>query len=196
MAISSESEATIMRLWVVLHRVRDALVACEDSIFGEYGLTTERYAVLATMKCLGEPIRLTDLALGLERTPNSVSMIVDRMVKDGLVRRRRDKRDRRVVYVTATSKAEDALKSATVAGLKFIREILSPLSNGDRLALFGLLDTIKYKAYDYLSPAVDVEEIREKDITKRADLVKRVTRYLLPPAPQAKRRGGKRGKAK
>ena len=39
-------------------------------------------------------------------------MIVDRMVKAGLVRRARDKGDRRAVHVAITSKGENALKPA------------------------------------------------------------------------------------
>jgi DNA-binding MarR family transcriptional regulator len=195
MATNSESENTVLRLGIQLHRVADLLRRCEDPIFAKYGITTEQYSVLGALRYLGDPARVTDLAQWLERTPNSVSMIVDRMVKVGLVKRVRDRVDRRVVYVTATSKGENALKLATLPGLEFIRDILSPLSYEDRLTLFSLLETVKYKTLNYLNPGVDIEEMKGNDITKQADLVKRLTQGLLPSTPQAKRRGGKKKKA-
>ena len=195
MKVNSESRNIALRLWPLLHRVGDLLKRCEDPIFGEYNLTTERYAVLATMKFLGDPLRLTDLALGLERSPNSVSMIVDRMVKTGLLTRKRDRGDRRVVYVAITSKGENALRLATLPGLEFIQEILSPLSYEDRLTLLSLLEAVKYKTLNYLNPGVDIEEMRRYDVTKQADLSERVTQYLLPSTPQAKGQGRKKKKA-
>lgn len=194
MKVNSESPNTVLRLWPLLHRVGDLLKRCEDPIFGEYNLTTERYAVLATMKYLGDPLRLTDLALGLERSPNSVSMIVDRMVKTGLLTRKRDRGDRRVVYVVITSKGENAFRLATLPGLEFIREILSPLSYEDRLTLLSLLEAVKYKTLNYLNPGVDIEEMRRNDITNQAEVVERAIQYILPSTPQAKRQGGKKGK--
>jgi DNA-binding MarR family transcriptional regulator len=61
-------------------------------------------------------LRPTDLASILERSPNSISMLVDRMVKAGLVRRTRDKKDRRVVFVSMTDKGMQAVDPAAPAG--------------------------------------------------------------------------------
>ena len=72
-------------------------------------------------------------------------MIVDRMVKAGLVRRTRDKGDRRVVRVSITSKGENALKPATLAGWEFIQEIMSPLSYEDKRTFVSLHEMVKYK---------------------------------------------------
>ena len=195
MTINLESGNLVLRLWFIMHRIADVLRNGEDRVFGEYEITTEQYAVLAAIKYLGDSVKVSDLAQGLERTPNSVSMIVDRMVKVGLVTRKRDRADRRVVYVTATSKGKNALKLATLPGLKFIGEMLSPLSYEDRLTLLNLLGTVKYKTLSYLNPGVDIEEMNRNDITKQADLVKRLTQGLLPSTPQAKRRGGKKKRA-
>jgi DNA-binding MarR family transcriptional regulator len=114
---NSEPENTILRLWLLLHRVRDALALCEDSILRKYGLTTEQFGVLEAVKSRGGSLSPTDLALILERSSNSVSMLVDRMVKASLVKRAGDRKDRRAVNVALTSKEENALRSATPAGL-------------------------------------------------------------------------------
>ena len=194
MTVNSESEKLALRAWFLTHRTRDVLRTCEDQIFGEYGLTTEQYAVLSIMKSLNDPIRVIDLAHWLERSTNSVSMIVDRMVKAGLITRRRDKIDRRAVHVTITSKGENALKPATLAGWKFIREILSPLSDEDRRAFVSLHEIVKYKALEYLNPGMDIEEMRKNEITNQPDLMRRLAQYISTSMPEAKRQGSEKGK--
>jgi len=194
MTVNSESGNLALRLWLLTHRTRDVLMTCEDQVFGEYGLTTEQYSVLVTIKYLQEPVRITDIAHWLERSTNSVSMIVDRMVKAGLLRRVRDRGDRRVVNVFITSKGENALKPATTAGWNFIREVLSPLSDEDRQAFVNLLETVKYKALKYLNPGLDIEEMRRNEITNQPDVMKRLAQYISTSMPQAKRQGGKKGK--
>jgi len=194
MTINFEAENLVLRLWFLTHRTRDVLMRCEDQVFGEYDLTSEQYSVLVTIKYLQEPVKVTDIAHGLERSTNSVSMIVDRMVKAGLLTRKRDRSDRRVVNVFITSKGENALKPATVAGWNFIREILSPLSDEDRRAFVSLHETVKYKALQYLNPGLDIEEMRSNEITNQPDLMKRLAQYISTSMPQAKRQGGKKRK--
>jgi DNA-binding MarR family transcriptional regulator len=195
MKTDARSENLLLRLWFVTHRTRDALRSCEDRVFGEFGLTAEQYAVLAVMKVLGGSVRITDLARGLERTPNSVSMIVDRMVKAGLVKRARDRGDRRVVYVAATDKGENAFRPATKAGLELVQTIMSPLSDEDKRTFLTLHETVKYKALEYLDAGADIEEMKEDEITNRPDLVKQLREYLSSPAARAKPQSGKKKKA-
>jgi DNA-binding MarR family transcriptional regulator len=198
MAINSESGNTVLRLWLLLHRVRDVISLCEDSIFRKYGLTTEQFSVLAAVKTRGGSVgsvRVVDLVDALERSPNSVSMLVDRMVTAGLVRRTRDRKDRRVVRVSLTSKGENAIKPATPAGWEFIQKILSPLSYKDKHALASMLEIVKREALGYLNPEVDMAEIIKNSATNQPDLYERMVKYTFPSTPQAKRQGGKRKKA-
>jgi DNA-binding MarR family transcriptional regulator len=190
--MNSESGNTVLRLWLLLHRVRDALVACEDSVFKEYGLTTEQYGLLASVKFYGGSSRPIALALLLERSPNSVSMLVDRMVKAGLVRRTRDRRDRRTVNVTLTSKGEKALEQAIPAGWEFIQGILSPISYEDKRALVSLLETVKCELLGYLNPEVDLTEIIRNSVTNQPSLYERMIKNNCPSGSEAKRQGGKK----
>jgi DNA-binding MarR family transcriptional regulator len=192
MAVDSEPQNTVLRLWLLLHRVRDALVLCEDSIFREFGLTTEQFAVLAAVKSRGGSLRPTDLALVLERRPNSVSMLVDRMAKAGLVRRTRDRSDRRIVHVSLTTKGENALKPATPTGWEFIQKILLPISDKDKHVLVSLLEIVKCELLGYLNPEVDMAEIIKNSVTNQPGLYERMIKNLFPSTPEAKRRGGKR----
>jgi DNA-binding MarR family transcriptional regulator len=93
MTVSAEQENTALRLWLLLPRVGDALQRCFDLVFGKYGISNEQTRVLSIIK-YGGPMRPVDIAAFIERAPNSMSMLVDRMVKAGLVRRTRDRKDR------------------------------------------------------------------------------------------------------
>jgi DNA-binding MarR family transcriptional regulator len=194
MAINSESENAVLRVWLLLHRVRDILALCEDSIFAEYGITTEQFGVLAAIKSRGGSLRPTDLASILERSTNSVSMLVDRMVKAGQVRRTRDRIDRRVVRVTLTSKGMNAIERAIPEGWDFIQKTLSPLSYKDKHALAGMLETVKCEALGYLKPGVDMTEIIKNSVTNQPGLYERMIKNIFPSGSEGKRKGGKKGK--
>jgi len=116
MTVDLESGNLVLRLWFLIHRDCALFRRCEDQVYGEKGLTMEQYSMLVAIKYLDEPVRPTDLARWIGRSPNSVSMMIDRMMKAGLVTRERSRRDRRVVRLTITSKGENMLAPATRAG--------------------------------------------------------------------------------
>lgn len=140
MTVNSEN------LVFVIHRTHDMLKSCEDKVFGEHGLTTEQYSVLTTIKFLDGPVRITDIARRLTRSTNSISTLVDRMVKAGLVKRTGDRKDdRRTVFVTVTRKAEALLKPANLAGQELIQKIQSKVSHEDEQTLIRLLETLQHE---------------------------------------------------
>ena len=191
MAVNVEQENIVLRLWLLLRRVGDTLARCQDSIYGKYGLTTEQWGVLTAIKARG-PMKPSDLAVLLERTPNTISMLVDRMVKAGLVRRTRDRKDRRVVAVSMTEKGKTAVEPAILAGWEFIHEIVSTLSDDEQRDLANMLERVKCELVGYLDPERDIAEITRNSYTSRPDIYKGMVKTLLPPGYEAKRTAGKR----
>jgi DNA-binding MarR family transcriptional regulator len=189
-------EELALRLWRQLYQTYTLLKQHEDVIFEEHGLTTEQYGVLVAISYIGEPARVTDIARWLERSTNSISMIVDRMVKAGLVRRARDKRDRRVVYVSRTSKAESRFAPATVASFESVQKILSPIPHKDRLTLLNLLGEVKYETLKYLKPGVDIEEVKREELRQAANVGKWLGEYGGRSGPEVKRQGGEKRKTR
>ena len=188
MALDSKSGNTLLKLWLLLHRVRDELVVCEDGVFGEYGLTTEKFSVLAAVKSRGGSLQPVELAEILARSPNSVSMLVDRMVKAGWVRRTRDRKDRRGVNVTLTSKGEQAVGPAAEAGWEFIQKTLSPLSDKDKRDLTGLLEVVKCEVDGCLHPEADMAQIIKSSYTKQPGLYERMIKNIFPSGSETKRK--------
>ena len=186
MTINTEQENTVLRLWLLLRRIGDTLVRCQDLIFSKYGLTTEQWGVLTSIKSRGA-LRPSDLADILERTPNSMSMLIDRMVKAGLVRRTRDRKDRRVVIVSMTEKGRTVVGPAIPECWEFIHEALLSLSNDEQHDLADMLERVKCELDSYLDPEMDKAEILQKSLTNDPDIYKRMVKNLLPPGYEAKR---------
>jgi DNA-binding MarR family transcriptional regulator len=180
--------------WILLRQAYNLIFRCEDRVFSEYDLTTEQHTVLMAIKNISGPVRITDIARWLDRSVNSVSMIIDRMVKAGLVKRTRDRKDRRTVFVTLTNKAEDAYFPATTAGWELVQEILSPLSNEDKRTLIRLLETIRDRTYDYLEPGGVIVEVKVNGTKKMKQFTEQASKYNSSSTPKAKRQSGKKRK--
>jgi DNA-binding MarR family transcriptional regulator len=193
MKLNSKSENTVLRLWLLLPRVGDALDRCQDLVFSKYGITTEQWRVLACIKSRG-PLRPVEIASLLERAPNSMSMLVDRMVKAGLVRRTRDRKDRRAVIVSLTNKGTEAVEPATPAGWEFMHKLLSPLSHDEQCALADTLETLKCELNSYANPEMDMAEITKNSLTRDPGLHRRMLKTLLPPGYELKLNRGERRK--
>ena len=167
-----------LRTWVLAHRTRDLFRKCEDKVLGEYNITAEQYRALIAVEYLGDPVRPTDVARWLLRKGNSASMLIDRMVKAGLVRRIRDMHDRRVVRVVMTSKGRETFEQATPVFWGLIEEILSSLSYEDKCTLISLLERLRDTAFAYINPEKDIREISRYEIEDMARFMKRMAKYI------------------
>jgi len=183
-----------VKSWLLARQTGDLLRNCMDQLFREYSITTEQYEVLVSTKYLSNRVKITDIARWLRRSTNSVSMIIDRMVKAGLVKRIRDRSDRRIVYVVITSKAENILELASPVCWETIKEILSPLSYEDRRTFVRLFEMVHYKALEYLNPGEDIEEIFKDRAESHARLMKQVPPYAQITVHETKPQGGKKRK--
>jgi DNA-binding MarR family transcriptional regulator len=192
--VNSELENLSVALWRMVNQTYTRFKNCMDQILKEQGLTMEQYFVLATIKFHDAPVRVTDVAQWLERSTNSISMIADRMVKAGLLRRVRDKGDRRVVNLFLTSKAENAYKSANPATWEFMQQGMSPLSYKDMRAFASLFKMVNYKLLEYLNPGADVEGMLKNDSKQHNYLMKQWHKWASLAIPEAKRRAAEKGK--
>ncbi len=186
MAVNPEQERTVLRLWLLLRRVGDALNLCLDALYSKYGITNEQSGVLGAIKTRG-PLKPSELASILERSPNSISMLVDRMVKANLVKRTRDRKDRRVVFVTMTDRGRQAIDPAVPEGWELIHKVLSPLSYDQQRGLADMLETVRAELVRCLNPEMDMTEILEKSLTRDPGLYKRMVKNVLSSGYEAKR---------
>jgi hypothetical protein len=110
------------------------------------------------------------------------------MVKAGLVKRTRDRKDRRVVIVSFTEKGKAVVEPAIPEGWEFIHQVLLPLSHDDQRALASMLETLKSELVAYLNPEMDKAEILKSSLSNQPDLYKRMVKNVLPPGYKAKQK--------
>ncbi|MFK4148227.1 MarR family winged helix-turn-helix transcriptional regulator [Streptomyces sp. NPDC004065] len=103
---------------------------------GEHALTGAQARLLSLLSL--EPLPMRKLAQKLKCEPSNVTGIVDRLEARGLVERRSDPADRRVKVAAATEEGRRVARDLR-EGLRFAREPLAGLSEGERLALRDLL---------------------------------------------------------
>jgi len=79
----------------------------------------------------GGKTSLSDLAKAEQVRPPTMSRIIDALVREGLVKREADKRDRRSVVITATDKGTRTMHEGRSRREKRLVELLQPLRRED-----------------------------------------------------------------
>lgn len=97
------------------------------------GLTVPQARVMKVLYKKG-PLSLVRLSEEMNTSTSSLSGIVDRMERMGLVVRRRGKKDRRIVYIELSEKAKD-MKDQFPDEVKFFRKYTSSLSADEIIQL-------------------------------------------------------------
>jgi len=120
-----------------------------DKILGEqvearlqdFGLQWWQYDVLSALRRQGKPYRLaaTELAEASMLTSGAMTNRIDRLEQEGLVRRMRDRIDRRRVRVELTERGLDRVENATRARFEIASAALARLDHESRRRLSDLL---------------------------------------------------------
>ena len=139
---SPRSDATVRSLVRTCGLLRRVM----EPHFGQFGISGSQWAVLRALnraETVGEQsLRLTDLGDRLLVRPPSVTGVVDRLDKMGLIRREPSPDDARAKQVTLTSAGRALVERVLRAMPERVDSILSDLSQSDRHALRRLLDAV------------------------------------------------------
>jgi DNA-binding MarR family transcriptional regulator len=130
-------------LWVLLQQASDAMFEARENELREYGITAMQAAVLYIVKAIGDEATPAQVSRWILRKPHSVSGILQRMEKAGLVKKTKDLTRRNMVRVTMTDKGRQALSQSMKR--KSFQRILSSLSENERQQLRAQLRTVRNK---------------------------------------------------
>jgi MarR family transcriptional regulator, organic hydroperoxide resistance regulator len=129
------------------HKNSDLLLNCEEGVFDNNVITKQQFDVLVSMLFITEvnkdPITITDLVPLLERSLNSVSSIVNRMEKSGLVEKKWDMNDRRSARLSITPKGEKILKEAAIPNAELIMRLFANFSKADLKRFLSFLELFR-----------------------------------------------------
>lgn len=100
----------------------------------ERGLTGPQVSVLKILEATDD-LSLTELSERMSAKNSTITGIVDRMERDGLVVRDRSSSDRRVVLIRATEKGRELAQSVKVGAMELLTSALGSLDEKDRQEL-------------------------------------------------------------
>jgi DNA-binding MarR family transcriptional regulator len=119
-------------------RVRRRLVAEADRRLGERGETVLPFQVLSALQRCGSCAQ-NALAQHIGQHPTGMSRLLDELEQGGLVRRARDRADRRKILVEATARGRSLLLHRRPLVDAAVEEVLAPLARAERRTLRDLL---------------------------------------------------------
>lgn len=130
--------------YVQLRRTADAVARYVEAELGEWRMTAAQYGVLLHLM-KGEPLSLTDLSGLIFRSNSTLTSLIDRMERDGLVARVAHVNDRRITTVALTQKGSELLLEIRGHHRPFLSGMMSCLSSEELSQLSALLNKIERK---------------------------------------------------
>jgi DNA-binding MarR family transcriptional regulator len=151
-------ESTSMLAVTSLMRAHQLVLAEVDAIVRPYGLTFARYEALVLLSFSQRgALPLSKIGERLQVHPTSVTNIVDRLARSGLVDRKPNPQDGRGVLAEITAEGRDVVEKAT-GDLVAADFSLGALDAQQHRSLFTILRELRLAAGDFTeSPAEGLE---------------------------------------
>ena len=124
----------------------------------QYGLTGSQLLVLKMLEPKGK-VSLSELSDRIRAKNSTVTGIIDRMERDGLVGRRRSEDDRRVVYLELTAKGRKLAGDAKIDPMHLFRALLEDLPPRDAAELERIMTGLVRRVRELLASR-EVSDLR------------------------------------
>ena len=132
-------------LWVLLSQTRNAILRVRQKELDRSNISVAQVAILFAIQSIGDRATPAEIARCILRTPHSVSVVLSRMEKKGLVRKVKDLDRKNQVRVMLTEKGLKAIDHQSSKPESILR-IMSDLSEEERQQLSLYLQKLRDKA--------------------------------------------------
>lgn len=133
-----------LNLWALLRLTEGAIFKARERELAQYGITVEQAAVCFYVLIIGNNATPAELSRWMLREPHTISGIIDRMERKGMVRKVKDLDRKNQIRVVLTEKGQQAYDQST--NREAIHNIISSLSEEKRKQLRSCLNTLRDKA--------------------------------------------------
>lgn len=133
-------------LWVLLQQARSTLSRARDLELAQYGLTIEQMSILHTLMINGGSATIDEIAATTVRQKNSVTTLVERMSKAGLVKKEKSKQDKKY-RISLTEKSQTFIANIP---RKSIEMVFEGFADEDKEQLAKYLENIVDTGHDLL----------------------------------------------
>lgn len=123
----SPEERAALDAYIKLWRAAHAVEVTANRHLAGHGLTISQFGVIEALYHLG-PLSQRQLADKILRSSGNLTMVIDNLERDGLVRRERNPQDRRVVNVFLTPQGEALVTRVLPDHVRGIRDVFAGLT--------------------------------------------------------------------
>lgn len=135
-------------LWLLLILVKDAMQRARREELRQVSITANEAGVLFYIEALGNRATPAEISRSLFKRPHSISMLISKMEKEGLVKKINDLDRKNLVRVELTEKGQQAYNHASKRAV--IHRIISSLSKEERQQLSSCLGKLRSSAFEEL----------------------------------------------
>ena len=128
-----------------------AVLKYADSCFNKAeNLSLVKFIVLHGMQNSDKMFTLSEIASLTNTERHNITTLVERLEKDGLVKTRRNRRDRRVVNVKLTEKGKQVLDVGIPIARQIANQVIAGTEKSELATFIEALSVVKKNAYDGL----------------------------------------------
>ena len=149
----------LLNIWMLFHQTYNSILRYENKEFSKIGISAQQHAVLMAIMQTEGPVTPSQIAKLVDRNANSITLILDRMEKSGLINRIRNVDDRRSLLVSVTDKGEKILREGIGIGWNVIQDLLGELSEEELVTISDSMGKLRLKAISRCYPETNLEEI-------------------------------------
>lgn len=132
-----DDETRALGTYVKLMRASESVTSRLAPLLEREGLTTSQFGVLEALLHVG-PMCQRDLARKLLKSGGNITLVVDNLEKRGLVRRERDREDRRFITVHLTEEGRRLIRELFPRHAAALTQVMEALT-AEELAELGRL---------------------------------------------------------
>jgi DNA-binding MarR family transcriptional regulator len=147
-------------LWLLLTHTRYAIFRAREKELQRYGVSPEQVGLLFVVQALGNKATPAALARHIIRQPHTVSALVDRMARRGLVKKVKDLDRKNLVRVVMTEKGKKTYDLSTKRGP--IHRIFNSMSTPEKKEFRRHLEKLLVTARKEIG--LDRDELPASDI--------------------------------
>jgi MarR family transcriptional regulator for hemolysin len=144
-----------------LFEVQRLLRLYADKQASQYGLTRTQWAVLAKVNRT-EGLKQAEIAEMLEIQPITLTRLIDKLCKSGLLERRNDAADRRINRLYLTKAARPLMAKLATLRSEVVATACTGFSHAEVHRLVEQLETIKDNVRDALQTAPGATKLKER----------------------------------
>ena len=137
-------DAIHFKIFITAHRLTNLYARLSDSWVSP-GISSRQYSILLAMKLNGPKATAATICKFLNQKPNSLSGLLERMEKYGLITRTQrghDLTDRRASNLSITSKGDALFQNVEIQNNSFLDNFLGKLADAEKLALYTMMDKL------------------------------------------------------